>query len=106
MICLLNWHNISIVLVGPPVLENQGGQSASSSYSFFVTYQYNLSAVTLVGEADRKMLKAAIKNSARSDQVRHRIIPPEVVKTWFERLERLSDEVAEILQEEKADKKV
>lgn len=62
--------------------------------------------MTLVGEADRKMLKAAIKHSASSDQVRHRIIPPEVVRTWLERLEKLSDEVTEILQEEKAEKNV
>lgn len=62
--------------------------------------------MTLVGEADRKILKAAIKHSASSDQVRHRIIPPEVVQTWFERLESLSDEVTGVLQEEKAEKKV
>ncbi|KAF9527593.1 ATP-dependent RNA helicase drs1 [Crepidotus variabilis] len=61
-------------------------------------------SVTLVGEADRKLLKAAIKHSSNEDQVRHRIIPPEVLQTWVERLEGLKDEIADILKEEKEEK--
>src|SRR5258708_2564525 len=36
-------------------------------------------SITLVGEADRKVLKAAIKRAAGEDQVRHRTIPSEIV---------------------------
>ncbi|KAJ7597056.1 DEAD-domain-containing protein [Mycena floridula] len=61
-------------------------------------------SVTLVGEADRKMLKAAIKHGSSADQVRHRIIPPEAVTKWTEKLNSMKQEVAEILEEEKEDK--
>jgi len=62
--------------------------------------------VTLVGEADRKILKAAIKHSSGEDKIRHRIIPPEVVQTWFEKIESLNCEIAEILTEEKEERQV
>lgn len=62
--------------------------------------------MTLVGEADRKMLKAAIKHSSGEDQVRHRIVPAESVQTWVERLNDLKGEIAEILKEEKEEKQV
>ncbi|KAJ7225495.1 DEAD-domain-containing protein [Mycena pura] len=61
-------------------------------------------SVTLVGEADRKMLKAAIKHGAETDQVRHRIVPPEAVAKWVEKLEVLKDEISEILKEENEEK--
>ncbi|OBZ78997.1 ATP-dependent RNA helicase DRS1 [Grifola frondosa] len=61
-------------------------------------------SVTLVGEADRKILKAAIKHSSGEDQVRHRLIPPEVVAKWVEKVDSLKQEVSEILQEEKEEK--
>ncbi|KAJ6519840.1 DEAD-domain-containing protein [Mycena sanguinolenta] len=61
-------------------------------------------SVTLVGEADRKMLKAAIKHGAEADQVRHRIVPPEAVAKWVEKLEELKDEISEIIKEEKEEK--
>ncbi|OCF33533.1 ATP-dependent RNA helicase DRS1 [Kwoniella heveanensis BCC8398] len=60
-------------------------------------------SISLVGEADRKMLKAAIKQS-EADQVRHRIIPAEAVSAMHEKLEDLKDEVQEILKEEKEEK--
>ncbi|KAF7320322.1 DEAD-domain-containing protein [Mycena kentingensis (nom. inval.)] len=63
-------------------------------------------SVTLVGEADRKMLKAAIKHGAGSDQVRHRIVPPEALAKWSEALEGLKDEISAILQEEKEEKQL
>jgi ATP-dependent RNA helicase DDX27 len=62
--------------------------------------------VTLVGEADRKMLKAAIKHSAGEDKVRHRVVPAEAVTKWTEKLEDLKGEIAEILEEEKEEKQV
>ncbi|KAI0365236.1 DEAD-domain-containing protein [Pilatotrama ljubarskyi] len=61
-------------------------------------------SVTLVGEADRKMLKAAIKHSSSEDQVRHRQVPPEVVAKWSQKLDSLKEEISEILQEEKEEK--
>ncbi|KAJ7900369.1 DEAD-domain-containing protein [Mycena olivaceomarginata] len=61
-------------------------------------------SVTLVGEADRKMLKAAIKHGAEADQVRHRIVPPEAVAKWVEKLDELKGEISEILKEEKEEK--
>ncbi|KAF8964183.1 ATP-dependent RNA helicase drs1 [Flammula alnicola] len=61
-------------------------------------------SVTLVGEADRKMLKAAIKHSSGEDQVRHRIIPAETIQTWVEKVAALKGDIAEILEEEKEEK--
>ncbi|KAJ3575639.1 hypothetical protein NP233_g978 [Leucocoprinus birnbaumii] len=61
-------------------------------------------SVTLVGEADRKMLKAAIKHAAAEDQVRHRMLPVEAVKQWADKLVELKDEISEVLREEKEEK--
>lgn len=63
-------------------------------------------SVTLVGEADRKILKAAIKHSAGEDQVRHRVIPSDTVAKFAEKLESLKGEIAEIMKEEKEEKQV
>jgi ATP-dependent RNA helicase DDX27 len=63
-------------------------------------------SVTLVGEADRKILKAAIKRAAGEDQVRHRTIPSEIVAKWSKKLESLKDEIAGVLREEKEEKQV
>jgi ATP-dependent RNA helicase DDX27 len=59
-----------------------------------------------VGEADRKILKAAIKRAAGEDQVRHRTIPSEIVAKWSKKLESLKDEIAGVLREEKEEKQV
>ncbi|KAI0286966.1 P-loop containing nucleoside triphosphate hydrolase protein [Russula aff. rugulosa BPL654] len=61
-------------------------------------------SITLVGEADRKVLKAAIKRAAGEDQVRHRTIPSEIVARWSKKLEYLKDEIAEVMREEKEEK--
>jgi ATP-dependent RNA helicase DDX27 len=63
-------------------------------------------SVTLVGEADRKMLKGAIKHSGGEDKVRHRVVPPEVVEKWRGHLETLQDDIELVLQEEKEAKHV
>ena len=60
-------------------------------------------AVTLVGEADRKMLKTALRKS-NPDQVKHRRIPQQVVSQALETLEQLTEEVEEVLQDEKEEK--
>lgn len=64
------------------------------------------SSVTLVGEADRKMLKAAIKRGAGEDQVRHRIVPSEAIAKWTTKLDSLKSEIAEIMKEEREEKQV
>lgn len=60
-------------------------------------------SITLVGEADRKMLKAVVKQSPE-DQIRHRIIPTGAVSEMAERLEDMKDEIAEVLKEEREEK--
>ena len=52
------------------------------------------------------MLKAAIKHAAHEDQVRHRVIPPEVVSKWVKKLEDMKEDVATVLREEKEEKEV
>jgi ATP-dependent RNA helicase DDX27 len=52
------------------------------------------------------MLKAAIKHGAGEDKVRHRVVPPEAVSKWSDKLAELKDEISEILQEEKEEKQV
>ncbi|KAK7694635.1 nucleolar DEAD-box protein required for synthesis of 60S ribosomal subunit [Cerrena zonata] len=61
-------------------------------------------SVTLVGEADRKMLKAAIKHASAEDKVRHRQVPTEAVSKWSQKLEALKDEISEVMREEKEEK--
>jgi ATP-dependent RNA helicase DDX27 len=68
--------------------------------------KYKQRSITLVGEADRKVLKAAIKRAAGEDQVRHRTIPSEIVAKWSKKLELLKNEIAEVLREEKEEKQV
>lgn len=58
-----------------------------------------------MGEADRKMLKAAIKRS-EADKVRHRVVPADVVAQMAEKLDELKGEVEEVLKEEKEEKLV
>lgn len=77
-----------------------------SSISYEVLTGRKRRSVTLVGEADRKMLKTAIKHAAIKDSVRHRQVPPEVVAKWSSNLDDLKQEVSEILQEEKEEKQV
>lgn len=64
------------------------------------------SSVTLVGEADRKMLKAAIKHATAEDSVRHRQVPAETITRWAKKLDSLKKEIAEVLQDEKEEKHV
>ncbi|KAI9144341.1 P-loop containing nucleoside triphosphate hydrolase protein [Paraphysoderma sedebokerense] len=62
-------------------------------------------SITFVGEADRKVLKMVIKNSP-SGQVKHRVIPNDVVKRYIEKIESLKDDVESILLEEKEEKQL
>ncbi|WVW86968.1 ATP-dependent RNA helicase DRS1 [Kwoniella bestiolae CBS 10118] len=60
-------------------------------------------SISLVGEADRKMLKAAIKQS-EADQIRNRIIPSEAINAMAEKLNEIKDEIQEVMREEKEEK--
>jgi len=60
-------------------------------------------SVTLVGEADRKMLKAVIKHSP-ADQVKHRLVPAEAISKMAAKLNGLTKEVDAVLKEEKEEK--
>ncbi|KAF9583304.1 nucleolar DEAD-box protein required for synthesis of 60S ribosomal subunit [Lunasporangiospora selenospora] len=60
-------------------------------------------AVTLAGENDRKLLKLAIKNADKKN-VKHRVIPQDVITRYRERVEGMTDGVKEVLDEEKEEK--
>lgn len=60
-------------------------------------------SISLVGEPDRKMLKAVMKRSNK-DQIRHRIVPPEAVQAMAKKLDDMKDEITEVLQEEREEK--
>jgi hypothetical protein len=107
MTCLLNYLYTFTVLVELRVQEEGVGEHLPAFYLCYACVFISVSrSVTLVGEADRKMLKAAIKHSSGEDKIRHRIIPAEVVQTWFEKLENLNSEIADILTEEKEERQV
>ena len=84
--------------------SRQEGKVCPSFFTFTMTFT-DIRSITLVGEADRKMLKAAIKQSS-ADQIRHRIIPSEAITAMAENLSGLTDEIQEILHEEKEEKLV
>ncbi|KAG8964940.1 nucleolar DEAD-box protein required for synthesis of 60S ribosomal subunit [Tulasnella sp. 419] len=62
-------------------------------------------SITLVGECDRKILKAVIKRS-EAHKIKNRIIPPDVVSHVRRRLATLQDEVKGVLAEEKEQKMI
>jgi len=59
-------------------------------------------AVSLIGEADRKVLKLAIKNS--TSEVKHRIIPSSVIAKYKTKINGFKDQIKEIMDEEKEEK--
>ncbi|TFY71055.1 hypothetical protein EVG20_g1953 [Dentipellis fragilis] len=63
-------------------------------------------SVTLVGESDRKLLKAAIKHAAAEDQVRHRTVSSEIVSKWADKLESMKDDIAAVLRDEIEEKQL
>ncbi|CAD6972146.1 unnamed protein product [Tilletia controversa] len=60
-------------------------------------------AVTLVGEADRRLLKTALKHSTASN-IKQRVLPADAVASVAAELERLKPEIEEVMQEEKEEK--
>ncbi|KAA1090744.1 nucleolar DEAD-box protein required for synthesis of 60S ribosomal subunit [Puccinia graminis f. sp. tritici] len=65
------------------------------------------SALTLVGESDRKLIKEARKNClATQGAIKNRRLDPNLVKDVKEELEKLSSTIAEIIEEEKEEKEL
>ena len=60
-------------------------------------------AVTLVGESDRRLLKAVLKRTP-PEQVKHRLMPTEMVQQLSETIASLKPDIEQILQEEKEEK--
>ncbi|KAK4687977.1 ATP-dependent RNA helicase DDX27, partial [Tremellales sp. Uapishka_1] len=94
--CLDNSRSTPIGSVERHELDARDGMSTLQDSA-------NASSITLVGEADRKLLKAAIKQS-EATQIRHRIIPAEAVSDMTTRLEGLKEDVQEVLEEEREEK--
>ena len=93
--------------VGRTARAGRKGRFVRTSYGgLFKVLIPKQRSVTLVGEGDRKILKAAIKRAAGEDQVKHRTIPSEIVAKWSKKLEYLKDEIADVLREEKEEKQV
>ncbi|KAJ1929034.1 nucleolar DEAD-box protein required for synthesis of 60S ribosomal subunit [Tieghemiomyces parasiticus] len=63
-------------------------------------------SVTLAGEADRKMLRLALKSSTGPNQVRNRVIPPARIERYRQRIEKLLPQVEELLEEDQTDRMV
>ncbi|KAJ2082647.1 nucleolar DEAD-box protein required for synthesis of 60S ribosomal subunit [Coemansia sp. RSA 988] len=55
-------------------------------------------AITLVGEADRKMLKMAVKNSSK-DKIKQRVVPTEVLQKYRKKVDAVSEQVAAIVSQ-------
>ncbi|KAI9291296.1 DEAD-domain-containing protein [Neoconidiobolus thromboides FSU 785] len=63
-------------------------------------------SISLVGEADRKLLKAAIKSNTdkQNNPVKHRNLPQELVEKYSKKLSKLAPKIEAILKEEKEEK--
>ncbi|WFC98862.1 RNA helicase [Malassezia yamatoensis] len=60
-------------------------------------------SVTLVGEADRRLLKAVLKRTP-PDQIKHRLIPADVVQKISQAIDAIKPDIEEVLQEEKEER--
>jgi hypothetical protein len=100
MTCRGSLRSTRTELVVQPVQDVRDGTLFRIFSNNTLTWQ---SAITLVGEADRKMLKAAIKQSDAS-KVRHRVIPADAISSMADKLEALKDDVQEVLKEEREEK--
>lgn len=95
------------MLVVQLVLDGKEGSIHVPSMTFFcILTFYFFRSVTLVGEADRKMLKAAIKHASGEDMVRHRQIPADTVAKWAQKLDGLKAEISAVMDEEREEKEV
>lgn len=95
------------MLVVQLVLDGREGSIHPICKTFFcILTHYLFRSVTLVGEADRKMLKAAIKHASGEDMVRHRQIPADTVAKWAQKLDGLKTEISAVMDEEREEKEV
>ncbi|KAG2179215.1 hypothetical protein INT43_002065 [Umbelopsis isabellina] len=62
-------------------------------------------SVTLIGEADRKLLKMAVKSSTKT-QVKHRVVPAELIVKYKTKLEAITEQVKDVMKQEKEDKAI
>ncbi|GAB5590860.1 nucleolar DEAD-box protein required for synthesis of 60S ribosomal subunit [Umbelopsis nana] len=60
-------------------------------------------SVTLIGEVDRKLLKMAVKSSNNA-QVKHRVVPAELIAKYKAKLESITEQVKDVMKQEKEDK--
>ncbi|KNE59125.1 hypothetical protein AMAG_03462 [Allomyces macrogynus ATCC 38327] len=63
-------------------------------------------AVSLVGEADRKLLRLIIKHATSADQIRNRVIPAAVVDKYAAKVEDAKEDIKAVLDEEKEEKQL
>lgn len=62
-------------------------------------------AITLATESDRKIVRSVVKaGRAQGAQIASRVVPIADADAWFERLAGLEDDVAAVLEEEKAER--
>lgn len=63
-------------------------------------------AVTLVGEKERKMVKLAVKHLKPGQSIKQRVIPPEVIQKYRQKIEQSEDQMKDILVDEKEEKEI
>jgi ATP-dependent RNA helicase DDX27 len=61
-------------------------------------------AITLAGEADRKIVKTALKAVKESGKIVSRVLPPENIDALARKMEELESGVEAVLKEEKEEK--
>ncbi|XP_025993179.1 probable ATP-dependent RNA helicase DDX27 [Solenopsis invicta] len=61
-------------------------------------------SVSLAGEQERSLVKEVIKQA--KNQVKNRIIPPDIIEKYNKKLQSLESDVEKILQEEKSEKEL
>lgn len=61
-------------------------------------------AVTLVGEAERKLLKEIVKNA--KDVPKSRVVPPGIIERYREKIESMASDIKAIVQQEKEERMV
>ncbi|KAJ2147595.1 nucleolar DEAD-box protein required for synthesis of 60S ribosomal subunit [Coemansia sp. RSA 678] len=60
-------------------------------------------AITLIGESDRKMLKMAVKNSAK-DKIKQRVVPIDVLNKYRAKVDEVAGQMQSVYADEKQDK--
>ncbi|GFU51821.1 probable ATP-dependent RNA helicase DDX27, partial [Trichonephila clavipes] len=61
-------------------------------------------SVSMVGEKERKLLKEIVKKA--KIPVKNRVIPPEIIQKYIEKLTGLEDDLSKVMREEKEEKEI